>query len=366
MHFWCCAKLQLMRRDLCFTEINDSGVYLPPSPTERKSFWGTTSSRSTTSSSINRCAFDENEPFNISRESFDSYRRSFVRSTNLNCYATLERKRGNLLGSQDISARSPIIQPDSRGGRTSLDSRTFLPPPRLSNSFSRGLSVPPQTQEEEVVDKFEDVAIDDPKPPPPQKKRGILARIVDSTGGDHDSGTRPTSSHESNNKSSAWHHFGGRKRGQSGQGAELGSIVPKREETPKPEKQQQSQTTTILPAAVAQPSQLKSTPQALPVAQPVAPLQQQQKPLQQTQSPAQQPTAAPEPKQMQSTAKPPTQPAPPTQPTPPRKVENIPPPKDVATKKQTENPPATVAAPPIAAAAPPPAAAAAVEIKVDS
>jgi hypothetical protein len=59
-------------------EINDSGVYLPPPPTDRKSFWGTTSSRSTTSSSINRCAYDENEPFNISRESFDSYRRSFV------------------------------------------------------------------------------------------------------------------------------------------------------------------------------------------------------------------------------------------------------------------------------------------------
>lgn len=62
-------------------EINDSGVCLPPSPTEeRKSFWGhTNSSRSTTTtSSGHRSLLRENEPFFISRESFDSYRRSFV------------------------------------------------------------------------------------------------------------------------------------------------------------------------------------------------------------------------------------------------------------------------------------------------
>lgn len=78
-----------MRRDMqlgrkltaVIAEINDSGVYLPPSPTEKKNFWGTTASRSTTSSSLHRCAFDENEQFNISRESFDSYRRSFVSSS---------------------------------------------------------------------------------------------------------------------------------------------------------------------------------------------------------------------------------------------------------------------------------------------
>ena len=61
-------------------EINDSGVFVPPSPTEKKSFWGSTASRSTTSSSLHKCAFDEGEQFNISRESFDSYRRSFVRA----------------------------------------------------------------------------------------------------------------------------------------------------------------------------------------------------------------------------------------------------------------------------------------------
>lgn len=59
------------------TEINDSGVFVPPSPpNEKRSFW-TSSSRSTTSSN-HRSVFNENEPFNISRESFDSYRRSFV------------------------------------------------------------------------------------------------------------------------------------------------------------------------------------------------------------------------------------------------------------------------------------------------
>lgn len=86
----------------------------------------------------------------------------------------------------------------------------------------------PQTQEE---DNFEDVSIDDPKPAP-QKKRGIFARMLDSD--DHtESNGRPTSSQE---KSGPWHHLTGRKRGQSGQGSELGAI-PKREATPKPEKQ---------------------------------------------------------------------------------------------------------------------------------
>jgi len=188
------------------SEINDSGVYLPPSPAEKKSFWGTASSRSTTSSSLHRCAFNENEPFNISRESFDSYRRSF-----------------------DISARSPVIQPLEGRQRASLDSRSFPASPRPSNSFQRPVQVP-QTQEE---DKFEDVNIDDPKPAP-QKKKGIFARMLDSND-DSESNGRPVSSQEKMEKT-PWHHLTSRKRGQSGQGAELGA-VPKREATPKPEKQ---------------------------------------------------------------------------------------------------------------------------------
>ena len=117
-----------------------------------------------------------------------------------------------------------MIQPLEGRPRASLDSRTFHPPPRSSNSFQRPLQVP-QTQEE---DKFEDVNIDDPKPQQPQKKRGIFARILD-----NDDEPRPASSE---GKSGPWHHLTSRKRGQSGQGAELGA-VPKRDATPKPERQ---------------------------------------------------------------------------------------------------------------------------------
>lgn len=56
---------------------------------------------------------------------------------------------------------------------------------------------------------FEEVGLEDPKP----KKRGFLSRLTDSNDDGPDS--RPTSSHHG-------FHFGsGRKRGQSGQGAEL-------------------------------------------------------------------------------------------------------------------------------------------------
>lgn len=48
-----------------------------PSPTEKKSFWHRTPT--STTSSNHRSVFSENEPFSISRESFESYRRSFVR-----------------------------------------------------------------------------------------------------------------------------------------------------------------------------------------------------------------------------------------------------------------------------------------------
>ncbi len=47
-----------------------------PSPPEKESFWR--KSGMSRSSSNHRSLVDENEPFSISRESFDSYRRSFV------------------------------------------------------------------------------------------------------------------------------------------------------------------------------------------------------------------------------------------------------------------------------------------------
>ncbi|KAG9620094.1 hypothetical protein KCU98_g21655, partial [Aureobasidium melanogenum] len=123
------------------------------------------------------------EPFNISRESFDSYRRSF-----------------------DISARSPIIAPEGRP-RQSLDSSYHRQPPRSSLALNRPLPT--------ADEGFEDVGLDDPKP----KKRGFLSRLTDSN--DDGPDARPTSSHHG-------FHFGtGRKRGQSGQGAELKPMTDK-------------------------------------------------------------------------------------------------------------------------------------------
>lgn len=71
--------------------VGDNGQYMPvsctrvcryvltvpqPSPTEKPSSWY----RSPTTTASHRSALNDNEPFSISRESFDSYRRSFVRA----------------------------------------------------------------------------------------------------------------------------------------------------------------------------------------------------------------------------------------------------------------------------------------------
>ena len=85
------------------TVVNDSGVYLPvsshlnkfallclrtdvsqPSPPEKKSFWPRRSNPSGTSTGA-RDSESEIEAFSISRESFDSYRRSFVGAPDLGC-----------------------------------------------------------------------------------------------------------------------------------------------------------------------------------------------------------------------------------------------------------------------------------------
>ncbi|KAK5073954.1 hypothetical protein LTR64_006905 [Lithohypha guttulata] len=65
------------------SSVGDDGQYLPlvadtmePSPTEKKSFWH--KSTTTANAPTHRNALGETEPFSISRESFDSYRRSFV------------------------------------------------------------------------------------------------------------------------------------------------------------------------------------------------------------------------------------------------------------------------------------------------
>ncbi|KAL8700584.1 MAG: hypothetical protein Q9224_000900 [Gallowayella concinna] len=165
--------------------VNDSGVYLPPSPPEKKSFW----SRSPTSSTISsnhRSLLNENEPFSISRESFESYRRSF-----------------------DISARSPV-PPEPLTPRQSFDARMARPPRSSIKDLPR-----PQPTDEET---FEDVGLNDEAKQQPPKKRGIFARFGDNSDITPSSdGSRPSSSHRG-------FHLPGRKRGQSGQGAELGNM----------------------------------------------------------------------------------------------------------------------------------------------
>jgi len=151
---------------------------------------------------------NENEPFNMSRESFDSYRRSFVGVE----YGILRYEANR---SQDISARSPILDGDIRP-RQSLDSRRALQPRPQRPSFqeSRRLDVPDDPADE----GFEDVGLNDEKP----KKRGLFMRLGDEQKAAPPSPTqsdgRPTSSHH------GWLSFPGRKRGHSGQGSELGAI----------------------------------------------------------------------------------------------------------------------------------------------
>ncbi|KAF2145574.1 uncharacterized protein K452DRAFT_324518 [Aplosporella prunicola CBS 121167] len=162
-----------------------------PSPPERKSFWSTTKSTSSTSSN-HRKILSDTEPFSISRESFESYRRSF-----------------------DISARTPLPEIDSRA-RQSLDSRQARLP--RSSLNERRMGRPISTTDE----GFEDVGLND-EVKPPTKKKGLFSRFGDSsdgTNGTTSSDSRPSSSHHG-------FHFGtGRKRGQSGQGAELSPMRP--------------------------------------------------------------------------------------------------------------------------------------------
>lgn len=87
--------------------------------------------------------------------------------------------------------------------------RSPRPPVRSSGQSER-----PQLREEEI---FEDIGLnDDPKLLP--KKKGIFSRFGDN----HES---PTSTENSRpNSSHRGFHIPGRKRGHSGQGAELGKI----------------------------------------------------------------------------------------------------------------------------------------------
>ncbi|KAH7095846.1 hypothetical protein FB567DRAFT_41721 [Paraphoma chrysanthemicola] len=190
------------------SEINDSGVYLPPSPHQEKpAFWHSKSNTSTTSSN-HRSLLADNEPFSISRESFDSYRRSF-----------------------DISARSPIDCGGETYPRQSLDARRSVDTRRsLDVRRSRATPRSSMQQHRESTDQvpeegFEEVGLNDEPKPQPQKKRGLFARFGDNNHADEKKQEdRPPSSH----------HFSltGRKRAESGGGAELKPMPRQSTEVP--------------------------------------------------------------------------------------------------------------------------------------
>lgn len=173
-----------------------------PSPPEQKSFWRRCPGSAR--SSNHRDLVDENEPFSISRESFDSYRRSFVRFPAIPQPPIPSAPTTDSV--QDISARSPVAHPDAAPSRTSLDSRFshLNSPAKRPNTFHK-----PDSMEEE---KFEDVGLNDEAK---SKKKGLFSRF----GGDSSDAL------QSGNKSTSFgFHIPGRKRGQSGGGSELGAM----------------------------------------------------------------------------------------------------------------------------------------------
>ncbi|KHO00083.1 uncharacterized protein MAM_02006 [Metarhizium album ARSEF 1941] len=162
----------LLHRDIKLIRTNQ------PSPTQDKGQWPRKylSSRASTETGS---SLGDIEHFPISRESFDSYRRSF-----------------------DITARSPVISHDGLG-RQSLDSARFRRLPR--SAIDRKFECEPPTAEE----GFEDVGLDDHKQQP--RKRGFFAKLTES----QDANGQPTVPR---------FLIPGRKRGQSGQGSELGTM----------------------------------------------------------------------------------------------------------------------------------------------
>lgn len=102
---------------------------------------------------------------------------------------------------------------ESTTPRQSLESR-MANPARSAVRGSGQLERPRPTEEE----TFEDVGLNDETKQPP-KKKGIFARFGESSESPTATdSTRPGSSHRG-------FHLPGRKRGQSGQGAELGHII---------------------------------------------------------------------------------------------------------------------------------------------
>lgn len=125
-----------------------------------------------------------------------------------------------LTSAKDISARSPIIDSDGRP-RISLDSRhPSLRLPRASMPEGQVQRPLPSANEE----GFEEVGLNDDDKKP-VKKRGLFARFGNDSDANIKEESRPTSSHHG-------FHLPGRKRGQSGQGAELSPMDGKRDAQP--------------------------------------------------------------------------------------------------------------------------------------
>jgi hypothetical protein len=185
--------------------VNDSGIYLPPSPVEKDASWPKRYlSRPSTDSKGDS---GEIEHFSISRESFDSYRRSFVRLARVRC---MNGPISDLF--QDICAKSPIVTVDAPA-RGSLDSARFPRFPRTAlgdRRFGQDFSTPDESFEEVGLDEDEE----EPSQPPP-KKHGFFSKF----GTDSSIDGSPTTSQ------SLSRFLPGRKRGQSGQGAELGAVM---------------------------------------------------------------------------------------------------------------------------------------------
>lgn len=182
-------------------------MIVQPSPPEKKGFWPRRSNPSSASTNTTN-SITEIEPFSISRESFDSYRRSFVSFRSAYGPLTFNSKHHD----QDISAKSPIIESQvNANGRQSLDSARLPRLPRSAINERRFEREPPTTEE-----GFEDVGLnDDQKQQNPIKKKGLFSRF-----GESDQARPPSPTTSLGSK----FHITGRKRGQSGQGAELGSI----------------------------------------------------------------------------------------------------------------------------------------------
>jgi len=112
---------------------------------------------------------------------------------------------------QDISARSPVARPETGPARQSFDSRPSRYPRSAVNGTGR-FAKPQPTDEE----GFEDVGLNDEVKP---KKKGLFSRFT------NDAPESPVSADVSRPNSSHYgFHIPGRKRGASGQGAELGNI----------------------------------------------------------------------------------------------------------------------------------------------